>query len=92
METSKKQVEQKKIGVNINLDSTPILYTDNIQMSANNDGIIVNVFQPIMSRDQLRLVARLGMSRNHAKKVLKELGRLLAMTEGVIHTGEKVKN
>lgn len=68
--------------VNVNLDTTPVLYTDNIIMTANADGLVMDVAQKLGTTNTLRIVSRVGMSREHAKKFLKELGKLLAMTEG----------
>ena len=73
----------------INPDTTPIVYTDNIFMNANEDGVTLNVGQKVLNTDQVKIVTRVGMSRNHAKKVLAELGKLLAMTEGHLQSGEK---
>jgi len=80
--------EQKGVAVNINLDSTPILFTDNIFMTTNEDGVTLEVGQKIIASDQIRIVTRIGMSRTHAKKFVAELGKLLAMTEGHLQTGE----
>lgn len=81
--------DQQNIAVNVNLDTTPILYTDNIFMSTNEDGVVLDIAQTLGTTNQRRIVARIGMSRNHAKKFVKELGKLLAMTEGSKQTGEK---
>lgn len=77
---------------NLNLDTTPILYTDNIIMATNEDGIVLDVCQRVGSSNQLRIVARVGMSRTHAKKFVSEMGKLLVMTEGQKQTGEKGRN
>lgn len=84
MEDSKKKLDQK-VSLNINLDTTPILYTDNIFMTVNKFGLILDVGQKV--GDQIRIVARLGMSREHAKKFVTELGKLLVVTEGK-HTSD----
>ncbi len=68
--------------VNVNLDTTPVLYTDNIILTANSDGLVMDVAQKLGTTNTLRIVGRFGMSREHAKKFLKELNKLLAMTEG----------
>lgn len=83
--------EQQKPGVSVsvNLDTTPVLYRDNIFMSANSDGIVLDVGQKLGTTKQLRIVSRVGMSREHAKKFVKELSKLLAMTEGKSQTGVK---
>jgi hypothetical protein len=82
----------RHVAVNINPDVTPVLYTDNIYISANEDGLTLDVAQKIIGTNQARIVSRIGMSRTHAKKFLKELGNLLAITEGKVQTGKKDKN
>ena len=81
--------DKPEMAVNINLDTTPIFYTDNVFMTANEDGIVFNVGQKVGPSNQVRVVARFGMSRNHAKKFLKEINNLLALTEGSKHTGKE---
>ena len=78
--------EKKQLSVSVNLDTTPILYTDNILMSTNEDGLVLDICQKL-GNNQVRVVSRIGMSRNHAKKFLKELSKLMAMTEGKKQTG-----
>jgi hypothetical protein len=36
----------------------------------------------------MKIVARIGMSRNHAKKFLEEFGRLVVLTEGSNQTSK----
>ena len=81
--------ESQQMQINVNLDTTPILYTDNILMTSNEDGLVLDVCQKIGPSNQLRIVSRIGMSKNHAKKFLKELGNLMALTEGKGQTGER---
>lgn len=80
----------QNVSVNVNLDITPILYTDNIFMTTNEDGVVLDVAQKLGTTNQIRIVSRVGMSRSHAKKFVKELGKLLAMTEGSNQTGTKL--
>ena len=82
--------KQEQMSINVNLDTTPIFYTDNIIMTMNEDGVVLDIGQKVGVSSQLRIVARIGMSRNHAKKFLHEFGKLLAMTEGKKQTGEKI--
>lgn len=83
------EIQKPGFSVNVNLDNTPILYTDNVFMTANSDGIVLDVGQKLGTTKQVRIVARVGMSREHAKKFVKELSKLLAMTEGKSQTGIK---
>jgi hypothetical protein len=85
----KKVNQGQQVGLNINLDTTPIVYTDNIFMNANEDGIVLDVGQKVFNTNQVRIVARIGMSRSHAKKFIAEMGKLLAMTEGHLQSGKK---
>lgn len=88
-----KQNQGQGVNVNVNFDSTPILYTDNISLTTNEDGFVLDVMQRLMNTNQARIVARVGMSRDHAKKLVKEMGRLLAISEGQGQTqSEKKKN
>lgn len=84
--------DQKEMQVNINLDTTPILYTDNIFITTDEDGVVLDFCQKLGPSNQIRVVSRIGMSKTHAKKFLTEMSKLLAMTEGQIQTGRKVKN
>lgn len=79
----------QQVGLNVNLDTTPIVYTDNIFMNANEDGIVLDIGQKLFNTNQIRIVARVGMSRSHAKKFIAEMGKLLAMTEGSLQSGKK---
>lgn len=83
------KTEPQQMQINLNLDTTPILYTDNIFMTSNEDGLVLDICQKIGPTNQMRIVSRIGMSRNHAKKFLKELGNLMALTEGKGQTGTK---
>jgi len=49
-------------------------------MSTNEFGVTLDVIQK-MSVGEGRVVARIGMSREHAKNLTEELGRLLILTE-----------
>ena len=79
----------QNISINVNLDTTPVLFTDNVFMTTNEDGVVLDVAQKLGSTNQIRIVSRIGMRRSHAKKFVKELGKLLAMTEGSNQSGAK---
>lgn len=78
-----------QMDVEVNLDTTPILYTDSVYMTTNPDGVVLDFTQRLGSTTKMRIVSRIGMSREHAKKMLAELGKLLAVTEGKRTTEEK---
>ncbi len=80
---------QHDVQINLNPDTTPILYTDSILMNTNEDGVILDVAQKVGPTKQLKIVSRIGMSRIHAKKFVKKLSELLALTEGNSATGNK---
>lgn len=86
------ETKQKQVAINLNVETTPILYTDNIFMTTNEDGVTLEVGQKILASDQVKIVTRVGMSRNHAKKFIAELSKLLAVTEGQTQSGQEKKN
>lgn len=75
--------------VNVNLDTTPILYTDQVLMTTNEDGVVLDICQKLGTTSKVRIVSRIGMSRVHAKKLVNELAKMLAMSEGKGQTGKK---
>ena len=80
---------EKLLDLNINLDTTPIVYTDNIFMNANEDGLVLDIGQKLFNTNKVRVVSRIGMSRSHAKKFIKEMGKLLAITDGASQSGTR---
>lgn len=81
--------QPQQLAVNVNLDTTPILYTDHVFMATNPDGLVLDFGQRLANTNQMRIISRIGMSREHAKKFVVELGKLLAMTEGKRETGNR---
>lgn len=81
--------QKSEVQVSINLDSTPILYTDNVLMTLNDDGLVLDIAQKLGPSQSMRIVSRIGMSRQHAEKLVQELGKLLAMTKGQKQTGDE---
>lgn len=73
---------KQTLEIDVNLDKTPILFTDNVYMTTNEDGLVLDFAQKLGPTNKVRIVSRVGMSRQHAKKFLNELGKLLVMTEG----------
>jgi hypothetical protein len=83
---------KQEFQISVNLDTTPVLYTDNVNMVSNENGVVLDVMQRLGPTNQIRIVARVGMSREHAKKFVEELGKLLVMTEGRVQTGKDKLN
>lgn len=73
---------QNQQKVNLNPEKTPILYTDNVFMTSHEFGIVIDFGQKLGPTTDTQIVSRIGMSREHAKKFLTELGKMIAMTEG----------
>lgn len=65
----------------LNPDTTPILYTDEVHLSINDYGVVMDIIQKMGDTNQGRVVSRLGMSREHAIVFTQELGKLLVLTE-----------
>lgn len=84
----KKQDDQNGLNFNINPQATPVLYTENVYMNMSEDGVVIDFCQRLGNTNQLQIVARMGMSKSHAKKFLKIFGDLISMSEGQLQTGK----
>lgn len=71
---------KNKPKVSLNPATTPILYTDNISITSNKNGVILNIMQGAGQANRM-VVARIGMSREHAKTFAQKMGELILMTE-----------
>ncbi len=92
MQENNKELQPEGLAISINLDTTPILYTDNIFLNFNEDGLVLDICQKLGPSNQLRIVSRIGMSKAHAKKFANILGNLIVKSEGKMQTGKKVIN
>ena len=81
-----------KTEIVIDLDPTevPILYTDNINIVVNEDGVVLNVCQKVGSH-KYHVITRIGMSTTHAQKVVNKLARVL-MLGSKINDGSSPRN
>lgn len=77
----KKNQSAPSFEVSVNFDTTPILYTDNVLITTNSDGVILDIGQRLGTTNKVRIIARIGMSRVHAKKMVNELAKTLAISE-----------
>lgn len=65
-------------GVQINIPGNlPVLYTDSVFVGTNQFGLVFDFAQSMGSTNQQTVVARLGMSKEHAKALLKVLAEKL---------------
>lgn len=81
--------EKNQSSINLNPENTKILYTDMIYMNINEDGVTLDVCQKVGPTNQFHVVSRIGMSREHAKKLTTELSKILALTSARGTTGEE---
>ncbi len=86
MTNDNKIIQDQQLQIDLNLDSTPVLYTDNVISTTNNQGVVLNFGQMMGPTNKTRIVSRIGMSREHAKEFIKQLGNLVAMTDGQVQT------
>lgn len=63
------------------VNDNKVLYTDMVQVSVNNYGVILNFLQGIGSDGKPSAVARIGMSREHANSIIEVLTKTIDMAE-----------
>lgn len=81
--------QQGKMNVNIDPARTPVLYTDAIRITANENGVVLTFAQQLDVTNQLFTVGRIGMSKEHAQKLVDHLTQVLKQRGG--GTGETGK-
>ncbi|HMS22545.1 MAG TPA: hypothetical protein PKA38_02155 [Candidatus Levybacteria bacterium] len=74
------QNPKQEENIHVTPTTIPILYTDTLFMNVNEDGVIIDVCQKGIAQNQVQVVARVGMSKSHAKKFVKKLSEILALT------------
>lgn len=72
-------------------DDSPIVYTDMVQVMVNNYGVVMNFMQGLGSHGGPLAVARVGMSREHAKSVLEVLKTTLDQASSLEHRAKVQK-
>lgn len=75
--------EQNNISVTV--PNIPIFYTDMVFIQANDDGVVIDVGQKGGGQNQYQIVTRIGMSREHAKKLVKKLSEIIALSASHKH-------
>lgn len=78
-----KELDEAKEQVAVNIDAarTPILYTDNVIVSSNDDGVMLDFAQHVGPTRQHQVVTRVGMSVSHARKMLRTISEHLEKYE-----------
>ena len=81
--------EKQQIPLNIGVDPlrTPILYADAIRITSNENGFVIDIAQGIAGTNQAMVVARIGLSKEHAQKLSQLIAQQVAK-QGVIITGK----
>jgi hypothetical protein len=76
MEEKEKKAETP---MNFNIDPvrTPILYADVVYIKTGDNGVTLDFCQQIGASDQFSVVSRIGISKEHAKKIVENLEALL---------------
>lgn len=88
---TKKNPLKSKVNMNVDPMRTPILYADSIRLTSNENGFVLDIAQGVAGTNQAVVVSRIGMSREHAKKLAQMIGKQL-MKQGmksVLSTGKK---
>lgn len=80
MDTNSIQNTQNQTQINLN-QGIPVIYTDSIFITVNQFGVMLDVAQTTAATNQQTVVARLGMSKEHAKALIESLKKRLEEAE-----------
>jgi len=65
----------------ISMADAKIIYTDMVHINANKYGVVMDFLQGLGAHNQPVAISRIGMSRDHAKSLLKVLQQTLKSSE-----------
>jgi len=88
MAESKDDSKESQINIGVDPNRTPILYADAIIIISSDNGIVLDVTQKIGPTNQAHIVARIGLSKEHAKKLGNKLLEQIQLIEGSTVTGK----
>lgn len=71
---------------------TPILYSNSIRLSSDKNGIVLDIAQKVPGSNKALVVARVGLSLDHAKRLTNALAIQLVKRKGLIPRKNKVLN
>lgn len=88
MDENNLPVTETQPGMQVNLPNIAVLYTDSVLVGINQFGIILDFAQSMGPTNQQTVVARVGMSKEHAKVLLKVLQERLEADEKIEGTSK----
>ena len=83
-----KQTNVTQVNIGIDPLRTPVLYADAVMLTSSENGIVLDVAQRIGSSSQSQVVARIGLSKEHADKLSKLLVQHVSLQKGSNVTGK----
>ncbi len=80
--------------INIGIDPlrTPILFSDTIRVSSSENGFVLDIAQGIAGTNQAVVVARVGLSKEHARKLAEMMIEQVAKQGVIITSKAKIIN
>jgi transcriptional regulator with XRE-family HTH domain len=81
MQNGKSETGKEMKEIKVALPNTPVLYSDSAFITENQFGIVFDFAQSVASTNKQNVVARIGMSKEHAKALLKILEKKLEKVE-----------
>ncbi len=85
----KKQPVPMQGNINLNMDVTPVHYVDFVVWNISGNGVVLNFGHAVMGSNQVKITARVGMSKDFLSRFLSDLGKNLVLTEAQGQTGKQ---
>ena len=76
----------------IPMNDIRIIYTDIVNVTANNNGLVINFLQSLGNSSTPMAISRVGMSIDHAAKLLKALNHTIDKVTSQQQTADKSTN
>lgn len=86
------KINPKKLIIELDPTKTPILYSDNIRITSDKNGLVLDITQKVPSSNRAVVVARVGLSLDHAKRLTNALAIQLVKRKSITLRKSKVLN
>ncbi len=81
MDPKQTSIQPVQPNINLNIDTTPVLYSDHITWGIQEDMIVLNFGQTIMNTNQIKIVSRISLGKKFFRKVIEDIGKKIVLSE-----------
>ncbi|OGM09430.1 hypothetical protein A2159_00655 [Candidatus Woesebacteria bacterium RBG_13_34_9] len=81
-ESPQKNISEGEFKINMDPIRNPVLYCDSVFIKTDNNGVVLDFAQQVGPTKEFNIVARVGISKNHAETFIAKMRNVLNKQEG----------